>query len=106
MIILLLELIEEINEVLSHQKFTKYIFRKEREKFSDNFIGQGILIKIVDIIQECRDPKDDKILELAISGRANFIISGDKYLLILNPFWSIQIQSVEQFLQNIDYDSP
>jgi predicted nucleic acid-binding protein len=31
------------------------------------------LIKVVDVVKECRDPKDDKILELSLSGKADLI---------------------------------
>jgi putative PIN family toxin of toxin-antitoxin system len=98
-----LELIEEIDEVLSRAKFRKYITDEEREEFLDGFIDRGILIEVVDAVKECRDPKDDKILELSLSGKADLIISGDKDLLVLNPFRSIEIQSVEQFLKTVGY---
>ncbi|NIU85057.1 MAG: putative toxin-antitoxin system toxin component, PIN family, partial [Candidatus Thorarchaeota archaeon] len=49
-------------------------------------------------IRICRDPKDDKYLELAVSGSANFLISGDKDLLDLHPFKEIRILTPEQFL--------
>ena len=62
-------------------------------------LDRGILIEVVDVVKECRDPKDDKILELSLSGKADLIISGDKDLLVLNPFRSIEILSVEQFLK-------
>jgi len=101
-----LELIEEIDEVLSRRKFRKYITDAEREEFLDGFVDRGILIEVVDIVNECRDPKDDKILELALSGKADLIISGDKDLLVLNPFRAIQIQSVDQFLKSIGYYPP
>ena len=96
-----LELIEEIDEVLSRPKFRKYIKDEEREEFLDSFVDRGILIEVVDVVDECRDPKDNKILELSLSGKADLIISGDKDLLVLTPFRSIQIQSVEQFLKNV-----
>lgn len=73
-----LELIEEIDEVLSRAKFRKYITDEEREEFLDSFIDRGILIEVVDVVKECRDAKDDKILELSLSGKADLIISGDK----------------------------
>ncbi|MFQ5771845.1 MAG: putative toxin-antitoxin system toxin component, PIN family [bacterium] len=47
----------------------------------------------------CRDPKDDKYLELAVSGGAKFIVSGDKDLLALNSFREISILTPEQFLR-------
>ncbi|MCA6571929.1 MAG: putative toxin-antitoxin system toxin component, PIN family [Pseudanabaena sp.] len=37
-------------------------------------------------IRACRDAKDDKFLELAVCGEANYIITGDADLLDLNPF--------------------
>ena len=42
-------------------------------------------------ITACRDPKDNKFLELAVSGRATHIITGDTDLLALHPFRGIQI---------------
>ncbi len=45
----------------------------------------------------CRDPKDDKFLELAANGRADVIISGDADLLVLNPFRDIPILAPAAF---------
>lgn len=50
-------------------------------------------------ITACRDPKDDKFLELAVSGRATHIISGDTDLLTLNPFRGIAILPPRAFLE-------
>ncbi len=101
-ILLSLELIVEIDEVLSRTKFKKYITDEEKEEFLEGLLDRGILIEVVDVVKECRDPKDDIILELSLSGKADLIISGDKDLLVLNPFRSIEILSVEQFLKSID----
>jgi len=49
-------------------------------------------------ISECRDPKDNKFLELAVAGDANCIVTGDKDLLVLNPFRGIKIISPSDFL--------
>jgi hypothetical protein len=45
------------------------------------------------------DPKDNKFLELAVSGRATHVVTGDSDLLALNPFQGIQILSPHSFLQ-------
>jgi predicted nucleic acid-binding protein len=42
-------------------------------------------------IAACRDPKDDKFLELAVNGRAEVIVSGDADLLVLDRFHGIPI---------------
>jgi len=49
-------------------------------------------------IDECRYPKDNKYLELAISGHAESLITGDEDLLVLNPFRNIKIITVLEFL--------
>jgi predicted nucleic acid-binding protein len=57
------------------------------------------LIEITEAIHACRDPKDNMILELAVSGQANTIVSGDNDLLTLNPFRGIPILSPTAFLE-------
>jgi hypothetical protein len=59
-------------------------------------IGEFIDPKIK--IAECRDPKDNKFLELAVAGNADCVITGDKDLLILNPFRGIKIISPRDFI--------
>jgi uncharacterized protein len=101
-ILLSFELLDELNEVLSRQKFNRYVTMEERQEFVTTLIQRATLIEIVDEVQECRDPKDNKILELALSGKAQYIISGDKDLLIMNPFRGIKIITVDEFLRNIN----
>jgi putative PIN family toxin of toxin-antitoxin system len=45
------------------------------------------------------DPSDDKFLELAVAGKASYIISGDKHLLTLSEFQGIQILKPRDFAQ-------
>jgi len=40
-------------------------------------------------IRACRDPKDDKFLEVAVYGRADLIVTGDNDLLAMHPFRGI-----------------
>jgi putative PIN family toxin of toxin-antitoxin system len=49
------------------------------------------LVTITERVAVCRDPKDDKFLELALNGRADLIISGDADLLVLDQFRNIPI---------------
>ena len=53
-------------------------------------------------IVACRDPRDDKFLEVAVSGRAQVIVSGDEDLLTLNPFERIPIVTPARFLARLD----
>ena len=49
------------------------------------------LVTITEQVAACRDPKDDKFLELAVNGRADVILSGDADLLVLGLFHDIPI---------------
>lgn len=50
-------------------------------------------------ITVCRDPKDDQFLDVAVAGGADVIVSGDKDLLVLDPFEGIPIVAPRDFLQ-------
>jgi uncharacterized protein len=91
---------EELNEVLGRQKFDRYITREDRERFLSAFIRVALVIEISETITACRDQKDDKFLELAVTGKATCIVTGDDDLLELNPFRGIPILSAEQFLES------
>lgn len=52
------------------------------------------------LVSECRDPKDDKFLEVAPNGRADVIVSGDADLLTLNPWRAIAIVTPEDYLSS------
>jgi putative PIN family toxin of toxin-antitoxin system len=49
------------------------------------------LVVIVERIAACRDPTDDRFLELAVNGRAVMVVTGDLDLLVLHPFRNIPI---------------
>jgi putative PIN family toxin of toxin-antitoxin system len=49
-------------------------------------------------LSACVDPDDDRILEAAVDGRADFIVSGDKHLLRMKTFQGIEILKVGEFL--------
>jgi len=89
----------ELEEVLRRPKFDKYVAEVKRLEFLAAFVREAEVIVIHDQIRECRDPKDDKFLELAVSGQATHLISGDADLLTLNPFREIQILTPQEFLQ-------
>ena len=52
-------------------------------------------------IAVCRDPTDDKFLELAVNGKADLIVTGDADLLVLNPFRDIPIVAPATFVAGI-----
>jgi predicted nucleic acid-binding protein len=53
---------------------------------------------ITHAIRICRDPRDDKVLEVAVNGGADLIVTGDADLIVLNPFQGIPIIAPADYL--------
>lgn len=49
----------------------------------------------------CRDPKDDKFFEAALTAQADCIVSGDADLLVLDPFEDIPVLRPSEFLARL-----
>jgi len=88
----------ELAEVLSRKKLNKYLLEDERMRFLVAVLKEAELIEVTEEVTDCRDAKDNKFLELAISGKADFIVSGDDDLLVLNTFRGVPILSPREFL--------
>jgi len=88
----------ELNEELRRPKFDRYLEPADRDKFMHLLARLAIMVEITHPVQSCRDPKDDKFLEVAFNGRADVIITGDADLLELNPYRGIPILSPREFL--------
>ncbi|WP_414587486.1 putative toxin-antitoxin system toxin component, PIN family [Scytonema sp. PCC 10023] len=89
----------ELEQVLARPKFNRYITPEERNDFLVDLSETVQFIKVTEQINECRDPKDNKYLELALSGKAECIVTGDDDLLVLNPWRGIEILTVQEFLE-------
>lgn len=88
----------ELADVLSRPKFAPYVTIQDRQQFIRLLGRMAEMVPITHSIRACRDPKDDKFLELAVNGAADLIITGDKDLLALNPFRKIAIVTPAQYL--------
>jgi uncharacterized protein len=89
--------LSELEEVLARPKFDKYVSAVERKLILAGFVNTVQFVEVVEKIQICRDPKDDKYLELATGGKATCIVTGDADLLVLSPFRAIPLWTVREF---------
>jgi putative PIN family toxin of toxin-antitoxin system len=90
---------EEFSKTILKAKFDKYFNPLDtRMEIISRYAGKVEWIKPVHIIRICRDVKDNQYLELALSGNADCIITGDPDLLVLHPFENISIISPKEFL--------
>ena len=90
--------VSEIKLVLLRPRFQRYLSWQERDEFLAAVLEAIEPVQVTHSVTACRDPKDDKFLELALSGRATHIISGDRDLLDLHPFRGIPIRTPGAFL--------
>ena len=88
----------EVSEVLLRNKFDRYVSLETRLRFLSSFISLSTVVEISERIQVCRDPKDDMVLETAVNGQADTIITGDQDLLVLHPFRQTDVLSRRAFL--------
>jgi uncharacterized protein len=91
----------EVDDVLRRPKFQRYISEDERLKFLAKFVGDAIIVEVTEVVTNCRDSKDNKFLELAVSGAAKCIISGDADLLVLDSFRGISIVTPQVFVSQM-----
>lgn len=88
----------ELAEVLSRSKLDPYLTVTERQELV-RLVGRIVeRVTIVHTVRACRDPKDDKFLELAVNGQADVVVTGDEDLLVLDPFRGIPIVSPRRYL--------
>ena len=89
----------ELAEVLSRSKFDPYCAMEDRMLFLSQLRSIAEFVPIVQVVRECRDPKDDKFLEVALNGRADLILTGDADLLAMNPWRAVTILSPADYLR-------
>jgi uncharacterized protein len=91
-------MLDELDDVLRRPRFERYVSEDERLQFLTNFIRDATVAKVTEVITDCCDPKDNKFLELAVSGNVTYIISGDADLMVLHPFRGIPIVTPQEFV--------
>jgi len=90
---------EELIRVLHRWELDGYVSRERREAFLAQLGSVAEFVPIVQLVRECRDPTDDKFLEVALNGRADVIITGDADLLKMQPWREISILTPNDYLR-------
>ena len=78
------ESLHELFEVIERPKISKYFTSIKQDSLFNQLNQVSLLIDTKSKINVCRDPNDDFLLILAKDGKADYLITGDKDLLILN----------------------
>ncbi len=90
------ELFTEIRRVL-HQKFPDFVVDFEELILVLKPLSTGVRLGSLNI-KICRDPADDYIIETAVIGGAEYIVSGDNDLLVIGHYENINICNVKSAL--------
>ena len=89
---------DKLDQVLKREGFDRYVTEQERMEFLAVLLREATLIQVDVHIGACRDPKDNKFLELAVSGQADCIVRGDQDMLVLHPFHGMPIVTPRGFV--------
>ncbi|MDQ3845898.1 MAG: putative toxin-antitoxin system toxin component, PIN family [Bacteroidota bacterium] len=91
---------KDLSDAFLRSKFDRYVPLEDRIQILENLKTVVSFKEVTVSINACRDPKDNKYLELAVESKASCIITGDADLLVLHPFGGISILSPLDFLNN------
>jgi putative PIN family toxin of toxin-antitoxin system len=95
------ELLEEFVSVAQRTKLRKYISKGKLEDLLETIDEVAKFIPVRSNVIRCRDPKDNFLLNLAIDGNADYLLTGDKDLLVLKQIDQTQIMKIAEFMEQV-----
>jgi len=91
------ELIAELIEVTDRPKLSKFFTADELKLVFEIIEYHAIFIPVISYVNLCRDSKDNFLLSLAKDSKADYLITGDKDLLVLKTFEETKILTISEF---------
>ena len=88
----------EIAGVLNRPKFARAILLARRDRILEILRHAAVWFEPTVRVTDCRDPKDNKYLELALAAGAETIVSSDDDLLVLDPWRGVRIMRPADYL--------
>jgi len=91
------EMLKEISEVSSRPKFKNIFTAKRIKELFSLLDSYAIIVSPSQKVNVCRDGKDNFLLEVALEGEADYLVTGDEDLLVLDPFHNTKIVKPKDF---------
>jgi putative PIN family toxin of toxin-antitoxin system len=95
------ELLNEFISVCRRPKLRKYFSEESIEDVIEIIDDYAEFVDVLTSVELCRNPKDNFLLSLGIDGNADYHITGDKDLLVLENVGELEICTMTEFLQKI-----
>lgn len=92
------ELFEEFITVAARPKLKKYFLKNDLTDLLNTIDEVAEFVEVTSDVTECRDPKDNFLLSLAIDGNADYLLTGDNDLLVLERIGDTEIKTISEFL--------
>ena len=91
-------MLSELREVLARPRLARFLDPELRDEVLALLAVSGILVAPSERVTDCRDAKDNKVLELALAAGAGVIVSSDADLLVLHPWRGVRILRPAEYL--------
>lgn len=88
----------ELVEVFARPRLVRFIDPELRDNVLSLLDAYGVFFAPTERVADCRDPKDNKYLELALAAGASTIVSSDGDLLVLHPWRAVRILRPAEYL--------
>jgi len=95
-------LLDELKEVLTRQDKPFRLSAEEADRIVTAMRNLAGIVRTRSHVTACDDERDNKVIECAIDGKAECIISGDLHLLGLGSFKGIKMMTVSDFLNDFE----
>ena len=95
------ELLDEFIAVAQRPKFKKYFSLADLQDVLAQVRVKAEFITVTSTVDNCRDPKDNFLLALALDGQATHILTGDKDLLVLGVLNKILILTIADYVADV-----
>jgi len=91
-------ILEELKNVLRKADKPFKLSEEDADRIVIAMRELAVVVKIGSHVSVCQDENDNRVLECALDGNADCIITGDFHLLQLGSFQKINIMTVSDFL--------
>jgi len=95
------ELLHEFISVVQRPKFRKYFSDSDLKEIIQVIDKYGILTKVSSKIGQCRDIKDNFLLDLAIDSKADYLVTGDNDLLEIKSIKRTKILTITELINKL-----